>query len=298
MAKSKSVNYTRMKAHYGGIPGTIQQNALEGVLIGEDIQNPVFRENFPAGFLPCDGRVYNVADYYNLGNLLGIGTECRFRKDDVILRDPDPDEGDLGQFQVPDLGSKVIIGGRGTGTYTHTFLEGSTTTRVGVEVDANSNIGNQARVDYTGHMTIDGQSGLDFNGNVKYVIDRKTTPASIDIESFQAHSHTVNNLEILNYAAKHLSSGDGVGNKGASGANASAGNILEETTQNDITGDQFHEHTITSPTTYTDDFAYSFPNTNVDLGEMYSYIDVDVSNMKVLNQVVTPFIMVHYIIKF
>ena len=59
-----------------------------------------------------------------------------------------------------------------------------------------------------------------------------------------------------------------------------------------------HDHTLTRPSSYAHNFNYSYGTTQVNLDDMQSYIDVDISNLDVLNQVVTPFIMVHYIIKF
>ena len=59
-----------------------------------------------------------------------------------------------------------------------------------------------------------------------------------------------------------------------------------------------HEHSLARPEQYSHNFTYSYGTTQVNLDDMQSYIDVDISNLDVLNQVVTPFIMVHYIIKF
>ena len=307
MAKSQSTNYARQKAHYGGIVGTIQQNAIEGILLDKDPTNPIFKENFPAGFLACDGRVYNVKDYYCLAQTLGIGDECRFKKDHVQLRNPDLETGDLGQFQVPDLGSKVMTGGRGTGTYAGLTKEDKPNiNRVGVEVEASSNVGTRVNCNYNGYMQIDPEPTIDFNGNIKYNMIRRTSPHSMDIEEFQAHAHETPNMKVLNYTGNARVDGDGKTQVGGDGAadnpfaevNAFAGNEFEETEFNTPSPQSTHDHTLTRPASYAHNFNYSYGTTQVNLDDMQSYIDVDISNLDVLNQVVTPFIMVHYIIKF
>ena len=312
MAKSPNNNYSRQKAFYGGIVGTIQQNAVEGILLDKDPDQPIFKENLPAGFLACDGRVYNVKDYYCLAQTLGIGDECRFKKDHVQLRNPDTETGDLGQFQVPDLGSKVMMGGRATGSYTGLTKEDKpNVNRVGVEVEASSNVGTRVNCNYNGYMQIDPEPEINFNGNVKYNMIRKTAPHFLDIEEFQAHAHETPGRRVLNYTGNAKIDGDGKSNRtGVSteegggtnpfvDTNATGRNVFEETSFNNPNATQGdHLHVLTRPTEYAHNFKYKYGTTQVNLDDMQSYIDVDVSSMDVLNQVVTPFIMVHYIIKF
>ena len=297
-----NVNYTHQKARYGGIPGTIQQHAMEGIIIDKDPNNIMFREKLPGGFLPCNGRVQNVKDYYCLANALGIGDECRFKKDHVTLRNPDPENNDLGSFQLPDLGSKVIIGGRGTGEYRATRMDDdddNSANRVGVKVDPYSNVGTRLYCNYAGNMTATGQPNLEFNGNIRYNMDRKTSKMILSPEHFQGHAHNMTGLSVLNYSGAHSTDGSGMGGVNtANAANASGGNTMEETQMNVPSGDPWHEHTILRPYTYTHSFQYDFPSFEIPLDDMYSYIDVDTEDLEVLNQCVTPFIMVHYIIKF
>ena len=73
---------------------------------------------------------------------------------------------------------------------------------------------------------------------------------------------------------------------------------MEESAVSIPTGESGHDHTVTRPYTYAHNLRYSYPNINVPLDEMESYIDIDIEDLEVLNQVVTPFILVHYIIKF
>lgn len=137
MVRSKSTNYTRNKSLFGGVPGTIQIHSVPGIGINNDPTTAKFKDDLPGGFLKCDGSVHNAKDFYLLAQILGVGEECRFKKEKTTLRDPDPETGDLGSFQLPDLGSKVIIPSGGSGDYTNVFMENKpNTTKVGVECQA------------------------------------------------------------------------------------------------------------------------------------------------------------------
>jgi hypothetical protein len=294
-------NYARQKSYWGGIPGTIQIHTVPGLGFNNDPTTAVFRDNLPAGFLKCDGTVQNVKDYYLLAQILGIGDESRFKKETTNLRNPDSDTGDLGQFQLPDLGSKVIIGSRGSGEYISTTMENDPSrSKVGVEVDPQSNIGDRANINYIGNMQISGDIA-NFNGVPKYNLPRDTSAYSLAIDEFQGHYHNVGGDQgfvRLNYTGQHDISGQGKGDD-ANSANASAGNSLEETSlSTQDPGSTTHDHTIVRPYNYNSTFSYSFPTTNLDISDMTSYVDVDIEDLDLLNQVVTPFILVHYIIKF
>lgn len=297
MGRSVSTNYTRQKSHYGGVPGMIQIHTVPGLGFNNDPTTAVFRDNLPAGYLKCDGTVKNAKDYYLLAQILGVGDECRFKKPTTTLRNPDPDVNDLGSFQLPDLGSKVILGSRGTGEYAGLYIDRAPNVpKVGVEVFPQTNVGERINVNYIGNMTISPSGTINFNGSPKYNMDRKTSAYTLGIDEFQAHSHTAD-IRVLNYTAAHDISGQGKGNN-PNAANASSGNSLEETQPNVTTGEASHDHTITRPTAYSSNFSYTYPTTELSLDNMTSYVDVEAENLEVLNQVVTPFIMVHYIIKF
>lgn len=305
MAKSISTNYARQKAHWGGVPGTIQMHTVYGLGLGNDPSTATFKDNIPGGFLRCDGSILNVKDYLLLSKILGIGSECRFAKENAILRDPDPDTGDLGSFQIPDLGSKVIIGGRGSGEYRDTTMENNPNqNKVGVEVSPNTPLGERLFATYTSNngdgMKLTAQSSIPFRGSAKMNMAKLLPPEFLTIEQFQAHQHEAD-LNVLNYTEQaYRIDGDGLTGDPdtALTANVEAMNILEESTPNVQRGDGSHDHRIGKPNSYNNTFSYSFPEANIPLDDMESYIDVDTTNLDVLNQVVTPFIMVHYIIKF
>ena len=81
-------------------------------------------------------------------------------------------------------------------------------------------------------------------------------------------------------------------------ANCDGYNTLEETTINIPTGTPNHVHRLQRPTSYNQNFVYNYAPFNIPIDNMQSYVDVRPENIDILNQVVTPFIMVHYIIKF
>lgn len=297
---TRTSNYTHNKSNWGGIPGTIQMHTVHGLGFNNDPTTAVFKNTMPGGFLKCDGTVKNAKDFYLLSQILGVGDNSRFKKDSVLVRNPDIATNDLGQFQLPDLGSKVIIGSRGSGEYFSTTLENDDgVSKVGVEVEPLTNIGDRATVNYIGNMVI-ASDIANFNGSPRFNIPRDTSSTSLSIDEFQGHYHNAGGgggFTVLNKTVTHATGGDGKGPR-ANTANASAGNSLEETSLNVPTGEPGHDHTITRPYTYTSDFTYTYDNIDVPLDDMESYVDVDVENLNVLNQVVTPFILVHYIIKF
>jgi hypothetical protein len=304
MAKSPSINYTREKSRYGGFTGSIQIHSVPGIITNNDPTSVIFRENLPAGYLRCDGSVKNVKDYYALAQVLGIGEECRFKKENTNLRNPDPDLNDLGNFQLPDLGSKVIVASQGPGEYRNITVENRPNlNRVGVLVDANSNVGTTINVNYIGDMTVAPSGAISPTGNAKFVINPRTSATALAIENFQAHMHDVTNKMVLNYSTAHA---DGVGLPGGGGkssepteANSGAGNVLEEVTANVDRGAP-HTHAITRPNVYSPatPFTYSHPEFNVSMENVRSFINVRENPIEFLNQVVTPFVLVEYIIKF
>lgn len=293
-------NYTREKSRYGGYVGSIIIHSTPGIGVANDPTTAVFKEKLPAGYLKCDGSVRSVKDFYALAQVLGIGDECRFKKDTVSLRNPDPTTGDLGQFQLPDLGSKVIIPNRSTGSYTGDIVEGATSTtpvnKVGPQIEVVSNVGNRISVNYVGNFQISPSATMNMLGNAKFNLITNTSTTVLDIENFQGHAHNSNQL-YLNYSATHAVGGDGK-DDGAFGANSGAGNQIDETLTNTSTSST-HSHRITKPVTYTPNpFTYTHAQLQASAENVVSYVDIDIQEQDKLDQVVTPFILVEYLIKF
>ena len=310
MGRSVSVNYAREKGRYGAFTGSILIHTVPGIGINNDPTSAIFENNLPAGFLRCDGSVKNVKEYYALAQILGIGDDCRFKKETTTLRNANLQINDLGSFQLPDLGSKVILASRASGEYQNTTRESAPNiNRVGVETTASSNVGDNITMNYTSNdaggprFLIEPQSGINMSGSVKFNMPSKTEPTTLTIEDFQAHSHNsvgtaTGGLKVLNFSATHQTGGMGKG-EDAYGANATAGNTLDETQTNALSGEASHQHRITKPVTYTQNpFTYAFDEFPASMEEVSSSISVKTENIKVLNQVVTPFMLVEYIIKF
>lgn len=293
-------NYARERSRYGGYPGSIIIHSTPGLGSTNDPTSAVFRENLPAGYLKCDGSVQNARDYYALAQVLGVGEESRFRKENDNLRGADPATGDLGQFRLPDLGSKVILAGRNSGTYNNDIVEtevvqATPINRVGPQIEVISNVGNRITTGYTGPATIEGETDIGMIGAAKYIIDRKTSDTTLTIENFQGHAHD-SNQSYLNFSATHEVGGDGGKDRLTFSGNSGSGNEFGDTDQ--AGRDSTHSHNITRPFTYTQDFRYAFNSTPVDLSGVTVFVDVDLSNEEKLDQLVTPFILVEYLIRF
>jgi hypothetical protein len=293
-------NYARERSRYGGYPGSIIIHSTPGIGSLNDPTSAVFRDNLPAGYLKCDGSVQNAKDYYALAQILGVGDESRFRRETDNLRNSDPTTGDLGQFRLPDLGSKVIIGGRNSGVYNNDFVETDVEqvtpiNRVGPQIDVVSNVGSRINTGFTGPASIVSESDIPMIGAPKYNLARKTSETTLTIENFQGHAHD-SNQAYLNYSASHQVGGDGGKDRQTFSGNSGAGNEFGDT--QDAGRESVHAHNITRPFQYSYDFRYAYPGGPVDMSGVTAYVDVDLSNEKKLDQLVTPFILVEYLIRF
>lgn len=283
-------NYTREKSKYGGVTGSIQI-FTSYLNLANDPLDQTFRTKIPAGYLRCDGSIKTATDYPDLATILGTGENSRFKKEGVELAD--------NQFQLPDIGSKFLSPGLASGTYSDlTLVSSPSTKRVGVEVEVSSNVGNSATIDYSGNFTVIGtENPIPLLGNPKYIppnTERKTSTTILESTSFQAHGHP-SNAKVLNYTGNFK-----VGSEGKSGVDCSpfAGNAIVGSGNPTNTTGSSHQHSITWPSTYTQNFAYQFNTFNVPADNLQTSINITTKNVNVLNDSVTPFIIVEYIIKF
>ena len=91
-----AVLYSKEKGKIGTLTGSIINWSNQ--LTSSDPEDPTIYETLPAGYLRCDGSVYAAEAFPELASILGVGTNCRYKKPDTNLLD--------NQFQVPDLGAK------------------------------------------------------------------------------------------------------------------------------------------------------------------------------------------------
>jgi hypothetical protein len=293
-------NYSRERSKFGGYVGSIQIHTSPG--LGSDPTSAIFNDILPAGFLRCDGSILEAREYLALSQILGVGQQSRFAKENSILRDANPQLNDLGTFQLPDLGSKVLIPNRGSGDYLNIDVESTGENRVGPEIQALSNVGNRIEVSYLGNFRGQAQTNIEFNSNSSYSMPRQSEVEFLEIENFQGHAHNSNAI-YLNFSAQHLagepSGAIGSGKeRGASSGNSGAGMYTDISAINVVSGESSHSHKLTKPTIYTQNFRYSFNNFDISADPVSSYVDVDFSKDRKLDTAVAPFILVEYIIKY
>jgi hypothetical protein len=292
-------NYTRERSKYGGYVGSIQIHTSPG--LGSDPSSAVFRDILPAGFLRCNGSIIEAKDYYALSQVLGVGNESRFAKENANVRNANAQTGDLGSFQLPDLGSKVIIPSRGSGDYLNDLVDSTRENRVGPEISANSNVGNRINVNYIGNFRGLAQSDIPLNSNPSYSLPRTTSPVFLDMINFQSHAHTSNAIYLnftTNHAAGQPANALGSGKDGGEDSGNSGAGMYIDVSEVNTSADLAHTHSLKKPVSYTHNFKYSFDNFNIPVDQLYSYIDVDFTDDKKLDIAVAPFILVEYIIKY
>ena len=295
-------NYTYERSKYGGCVGSIIIHSTPEISGSNDPLTAQFRNTIPAGYLKCDGSVLNAKDFLALSQILGVGDECRFKRDASNVRNADDLTGDLGQFQLPDLGSKVIVGGRGSGTYNNDVVEPEVASasnrvinRVGPQIEVICNEGDVITTTFLGNARVDPSGALNMLGSPKYILSRNTTETQLDIENFQGHLHQANQ-SYINYSTRHAVGGEGGKDRQQALGNSGAGNLLDFTF--DGGRESLHDHRITRPTSYSHNFTYSYDEQDIDMTGVTARVDVDISNENKIDQLVTPFILVEYIIKF
>ena len=294
-------NYTNERARYGGCTGQILVHSSPSLGSTNSPTSSQFKAQIPAGYLRCDGSILNAKDYYNLAQILGVGEETRFARDGANIRAADPSVNELGQFQLPDLGSKVIIGGRGTGLYNNDFVDTGgasnvVTNRVGPQIEVTSNFGNTITAQYSGNMQLAQSGTVNMLGNPRYNVERETSETTLNIDNFQGHAHNTTNTVYLNHSDNHATSFFGGKDYAQKIANSGAGHQFGFSRQWETVSK--HKHNITTPNSYNSNFTYSHPQQEIDMSSVAATIDVDVSDQVTLNDLVTPFILVEYIIKF
>ena len=139
----------------------------------------------PAGYLRCDGAVYNESQYPAIAEVIGTGAGCVFKQTDTVLLDT--------QFQVPDLRSKHIRASSGAdqgviNDLTVTNAANQQVDKSGVGIEVTSNVGTTAVIDLTGQFRIPPQSaGL--RGQISFTRPRNTDAEVVTINAFQPHAH-------------------------------------------------------------------------------------------------------------
>ena len=139
----------------------------------------------PAGYLRCDGAVYNETQYPAVAEIIGTGAGCVFKQTDTVLLDT--------QFQVPDLRSKHIRASSGSdqgviNDMTVTNAGGQVIDKSGVGIEVTSNVGTTAVIDLTGQFRIPPQTTT-LRGQISFTRPRNTDEEVVTINAFQPHAH-------------------------------------------------------------------------------------------------------------
>lgn len=180
-----AVLYSKEKGKLGTLTGSIINWGYQ--LSSSDPEDATLLTTLPAGYLRCDGSVYQAEVFPQLAEVLGTGANCRYKKPDTTLLD--------NQFQVPDLGSKSIRASNAAnlGDYLDTYLEndsGQTITKSGVGLEVQSNIGTTYEIQYQGNFFIPSQS-IEITGEPGFTrsTGNYTEETEVLATAFQPHAH-------------------------------------------------------------------------------------------------------------
>jgi hypothetical protein len=282
--------YSKQKAKFGGVTGTIIPYPIA-------INNDEDRKNLlPAGFLKCDGAVLKASVYPALANVIGIGADCRFAKN------PDDIAGD--EIQLPDLGSKYIRVSSSSGQYLNTTLEQDPTiSKVGTEVEVISLVGTSTEISYSGFFRVLGKNGLTFLGTPVFESDTGfTLNDSLSEENFQSHGHYAD-VGVFTYLGKW---GDNVfvGDYARGGNEAQtegSNNLVQIQSPDGAPSNVSHNHRINLPGSTqlktNNQLRFAFEDEEIPADGLKSEIIITTNNLKKLDDVISPYILVEYLIK-
>ena len=180
-----AVFYSKEKGKLGTLTGSIINWSSQ--LTSADPEDPTLLQTLPAGYLRCDGAVYQAEVFPELAVILGVGANCRYKKPDTTLLD--------NQFQVPDLGAKSTKTSFSSnlGDYLDTYLDndaGVEITKSGVGMDVNSNIGTQFEIQYQGNFFLPSQT-IEITGQPGFTKSSGNYTEETEVlhTAFQPHAH-------------------------------------------------------------------------------------------------------------
>lgn len=180
-----AVFYNRERSKTGTLTGSIINWSRQ--LSSNDPEDPNTKFYLPAGYLRCDGSIYSAEIFPQLAEILGTGSNCRYRKPNITLLD--------NQFQVPDYGSKKIrtSSGSNLGQYIDLYIDddnGDTIKKSGVGLEVQSNIGTTYEILYQGDFFLPSQT-IPITGEPGFTRSTGNYVESSDVLSnaFLPHAH-------------------------------------------------------------------------------------------------------------
>ena len=186
-----AVFYNREKGKHGSLTGTIINFPKR--IVSDDPASSVNMELIPPGYLTCDGRILSATDYPMLAMVLGVGDECKFKKEGQALSDT--------QFQLPDLRMKHIraTSSANIGQYVDLVVTNKNVDperdviKSGVGLDVIQNIPSPYELTYDGSFYIPPQE-LPLVGEPRFAVDsgNYTYYAEVSEKQYQPHMHRSN----------------------------------------------------------------------------------------------------------
>ena len=180
-----AVFYNKEKAKIGTNTGTIINWSKE--LLSNDPDDNTTRDVLPAGYLRCDGSIYDASIFPELATVLGVGQSSRYRQPNQTLLD--------NQFQVPDFGSKKLRASSGSnlGFEVDLRLEDDNDNEIvksGVGLTVESNIGTQYEIAYQGNFFLPSQQ-IEITGQPGFVRSAGNYVDESDVlpTAFMPHAH-------------------------------------------------------------------------------------------------------------
>lgn len=181
-----AVLYSFEKGKLGGGSGFIYVYAR--TMTSSDPDDPSNVDTLPAGFLKCDGTIYQASLFPALAGVLGVGTECRYRGGptgtQVTLTE--------NQFRVPDLGAKVI---RASQTNIGEILNGSVQNAAGTLISKSgvgalisNNVDGEVDIGFSGNFKVPVLT-VDMSGNPGWTTDANVTSEGVTNVQLQPHAH-------------------------------------------------------------------------------------------------------------
>lgn len=298
-----STFYSFEKGKFGGVVGTIYP--FPRTLTGNKPTESDWKQYVPAGFLRCDGSILKADEYPALANVIGIGDECIYRKDGVVLENRG-ENGRGGEIQIPDLGSKSInAASSNTGLVLDAFAVNPNTStfqeRVGIGVDLELNQGTEVTVNYSGNFTVP-TTPIPISGNYTMEVPSVTNLQSFTQEQILSHGHYTNIARILRGSPinKTFATGTAGGVTDLSPEGTVADVIPIDEISTEASGslqstEHIHGISRTNPTTNISAQLNSF---EIDASAVTTTVNLGSTDKTAFNDVTQKFVLVEYLIKF